>query len=172
MKYFFVLLLICLSWGCTSDERLVQQAQQSLETQRQQNEMLSRQSLTVVQQSEKLAHTAEKLVEQDALARREILAAHRDVQTEMSKLDDERRELQLSRQREPYLLATFQMLGTTLLCLLPLLLAGMAIRNLQQQPEITAELNELLIAQVQEQVSLLPSAPAVTVSKLEVSKPS
>jgi uncharacterized protein YcfL len=77
--------------GCSEDPRLVQMAQQSVETQRQQNEIIAKQSQAVVAESAKLAETAKVLVEQEAQARSEILAAQRELQTQATVIQNERR---------------------------------------------------------------------------------
>ncbi len=59
-----VMMLISLS-GCSEDPRIYQMAQQSLETQRQQNEMIAKQSQTVAEQSSKLAEASRSLVAED-----------------------------------------------------------------------------------------------------------
>jgi len=151
MKNFLVVLVLVMLGilsGCREDQRLIQMAQQSVETQRQQNEMIARQSQSVVVESAKLADTAKALVEQEAQARAEILAAQRELQTQATVIDDERRELMNLRVREPLIAESLKILGGTLLCCLPLALIGLILWPKKDVAEAEAQLNQLLIGEI------------------------
>jgi hypothetical protein len=144
------LALLSLTVGCSSDERLVRHAEQSVATQQQQNVWQARQSEIVAKQSEALAVATRDLVARDAEARSELLSAQREIRTEATKLDAERRDLIALRTREPLVVATLQTLGGLALCLVPLVIAGYVVRELQR-PELGADLvNEFLLTQVAE----------------------
>lgn len=157
--------LLILSGGC-SDERLVRHAEQSVATQQQQNIWQARQSEIVAKQSEALAVATRELVARDAQSRRELLAAEREVRLESVKLDDERRDLQAQRTREPLLVATLQTLGGLALCLVPLSIAGYVVRELQR-PDLGAELvNEFLLNEVSSQHHLsLPESQRLLLTR-------
>lgn len=148
------LALLSLTVGCSSDERLVRQAEQSVATQQQQNIWQARQSEIVAKQSEALAIATRELVARDAQARSELLSAQREVRTEAANLDHERRDLLALRTREPLIVTTLQTLGGLALCLVPLAIAGYVVHELQR-PELGADLvNEFLLTQVVEQPRL------------------
>ena len=153
LRLMLSLSLISLGAGC-SDERLVRHAEQSVATQQQQNIWQARQSEIVAKQSEALAVATRELVAHDAQARSELLTAEREVRQEAAKLDDERRDLTDARSRESLVVATLQTVGGIALCLVPLVIVGYVLRELQR-PDSGAELvNEYLLMEVIEQPQL------------------
>ena len=83
-----VVLIPAVIAGCSRplDERLAEMAQQTVAEQVRQNERMADQSQAVVEESHQLAEAAKELVERDAEARRELIAA----QTELtSKLNEQ-----------------------------------------------------------------------------------
>jgi cbb3-type cytochrome oxidase subunit 3 len=130
-------------------------AQQSLETQRQQNEMIARQSQTVAEQSSKLAEASRSLVAEDAKARNEILAAQRDLQDQATVMEDDRRDLMQLRIREPIIAEAIKSIGGVLLCLVPLSLVGMLLWPQRRGEVDNAVLNRLLLQEFAGTSSLL-----------------
>ena len=74
------------------DQRLVELAQQSTAEQRKQNDRIADQSQAVVEESHQLAEAAKDLVERDAEARRELIAAQAasDIAAQRSASNDSR----------------------------------------------------------------------------------
>lgn len=170
MEKFLVVARVVMLWslsGCREDPRLIQMAQQSLETQRQQNEWIARQSQAVVVESAKLAETAKSLVEQEAKARADILAAQCELQSQAMVIENERRELMDLRVREPVIAETLKLIGSTFLCCLPLALVGLLVWRQPVESEINEEFNQLLIREISGMSSLLSGG--ATQKLLEVS---
>ena len=153
-----IVILSALS-GCSEDPRLIDMAQRSIETQRQQNEWIARQSQAVVEESAKLAETARALVDQDAQARGEILSAQRDLQTQATVIESERRQLMQLRIREPVIAESLKLVGGTLLCCVPLAIVGMLLWPKQQTTQEVADLNRLLIRELSGTSSLFLGGP-------------
>jgi hypothetical protein len=145
--------------GRAPDERLADLAQQSMVEQRKQNDRMADQSQAVVEESHQLAETAKALVEHDAEARRELIAAQQDLTTQLNgqqsaiytgheQLEQDRREIAEHRHRDPIVAAVIQNFGLTLACLLPLLVAVFVIRKMQSQEPDHAAVAELLILEM------------------------
>jgi outer membrane lipoprotein-sorting protein len=145
--------------GRSPDERLADFAQQSMAEQRKQNDRMADQSQAVVEESHQLAETAKALVEHDAEARRELIAAQQDLTTQLNgqqsaiytgheQLEQDRREIAEHRHRDPIVAAVIQNFGLTLACLLPLLVAVFVIRKMQSQEPDHAAVAELLILEM------------------------
>ena len=88
--------------GCSpTDERLVEFAERSVETQRQQNQYLAEQSAAVVKESHALATGAQQLVSRDAQARQEMIQSqaklHEQVHEERVGVDRQREALEEER---------------------------------------------------------------------------
>ncbi len=152
------LLLLGVVGGCGSspDERLADLAQQSMTEQRKQNDRMADQSQAVVEGSHQLAETAKQLVEHDAEARRELIAAQQEltsqlngqqsaIQTGHQQLEQDRREIAEQRHREPIIAAMMQDFGLFIACLLPLVVAVFVIRQMQSQEPDHAAVAELLV---------------------------
>lgn len=151
--------------GCSEDPRIYQMAQQSLETQRQQNEMIARQSQIVAEQSSKLAEASRSLVAEDAKARGVILAAQRDLQDQTTELENERRQLMQLRIREPIIAEAINVIGGTFLCLIPLALVGLMLWPQHNAQAEAALLTQLMIQEFAGTSSLLlnkPTSPNLT----------
>src|SRR3954466_16325846 len=131
--------------GCDSnDERLARYAQRATEQQARQNERIAQQSEAVARQSQELASAAHQLVEQDAVARRELLDAHAKLQaphqSERSALARRRDELEGERKafaqasvRDPIIARALLTAALALAALLPLLVTVYALRRLPEQ---------------------------------------
>ena len=128
--------------GCESeDRRLVEYAQRATEQQARQNERIAQQSESVAQQSLELASATQKLVEQDAVARRELIQAqnqlHEQNHVERSALDRQREQIHAEQKsalaaavRDPVVAQAIITSGLFLAALLPLLVTVYAIRRL------------------------------------------
>ncbi len=110
--------------GCDKNEnaRLAQMADEHLQRQAEQNRQMT-------ELHREVAEGSRQLVEADAKARQEMVAAQRQLQTEHAKvgqqrdaLENERREIALQRHREPIIAAAVLNVGLLLACLLPLML--------------------------------------------------
>lgn len=168
--------------GCSTDpdERLARFAEQSVATQKEQNQMLARQSEAVIRENQRVTEAAQALVEKDATARQEMVAAQRQlseqfhaersgIDRERAGLEAERREIAAQRQRDPVVAEAVHIVGMLLLCLTPLALAAYALYRLDRGRGDGEELGELLIAELaSDSPRLLPSPllrPAVLGSR-------
>jgi hypothetical protein len=155
------LLMLGVVGGCgrSPDERLADFAQQSMAEQRKQNDRIADQSQAVVEESHQLAETAKELVEHDAEARRELIAAQQELTSQLNgqqsaiytgheQLEHDRREIAEQRHRDPIIAAVIQNIGLTLACLLPLLVAMFVFWQIQSQEPDHAAVAELLILEM------------------------
>ena len=168
---------LLLAAGCADsrDEQFRQLAQQTIRQQAAQNERLA-------EQSKQIAEASKHLVENDAKARKEMIAAHAMLQIELqtertninrqlSELESERREIARQRGRDPVIAMAISGIGLTLACLLPLLLAGYVIYSLNRSSDDSDALSEMLVMDiVAEKPKLLPIASR-SVAALEHSPP-
>ena len=151
------------------DQRLAEFAQQTMTEQGRQNDRMADQSQAVVEESHQLAEAAKELVEHDAEARRELIAAQTELTTQLNEqqsaiytghdqLEQDRREIAEQRHRDPIVAAVIQNFGLVLACLLPLLVAVFVIRQMQSQEPDHAAVAELLTLELtSEEPRLLPS---------------
>jgi hypothetical protein len=178
----FLALLILGVSGCgrPPDERLADFAQQSMAEQRKQNDRIADQSQAVVEESHQLAETAKALVEHDAEARRELIAAQTEMTSQLNeqqsaiqlghqRLEQDRREIAEQRHRDPIVAAVIQDFGLAIACLLPLLVAVLVIRQMHSQEPDHAAIVELLTLELtSEEPRLLAGA---TVTRRALSSP-
>lgn len=146
--------------GCESrDERLVSFAERSVESQQRQNEIIGRHSEQVVLESRALAEAAKEVVAADAQARLELISAQREMsqgwQAELSGVNRQRDELERERRtiadqrfRDPMIAAAVQTIGLLLVCLLPLVVAAYALRQLNQPVDDGGQLGDLLMEEL------------------------
>ena len=152
-----VAMLLAAFAGCSrpSDERLAEMAQQTVAEQARQNDRMADQSEAIVEESHQLAVAAKELVQRDAEARRELIAAQQQLTTQLNEqqsaiytgrdqLEQDRREIAQQRNREPIVAAVIQNFGLVIACLLPLLVAVLVIRQMQSQEPDHAAVAELL----------------------------
>ena len=169
---FAAVLLLATVGGCGSspDERLADLAQQTMTEQRKQNDRMADQSQAVVEESHQLAETAKALVEHDAEARRELIAAQQELTSQLNgqqsaiytgheQLEQDRREIAQQRHRDPIIAAVIQNFGLLIACLLPLLVAVLVIRQMQSQEPDHAAVAELLTLELTSEEPLLLPAP-------------
>ena len=168
------LLLLGVVGGCGSspDERLADLAQQTMTEQRKQNDRMADQSQAVVAESHQLAETAKQLVEHDAEARREMIAAQQELTSQLNRqqsaihtghqqLEQDRREIAEQRHRDPIIAAVIQDFGLFIACLLPLVVAVFVIRQMQSQELDHAAVAELLVLELTaDEPRLLPGLMA------------
>jgi hypothetical protein len=176
------LLMLGVVGGCgrSPDERLADFAQQSMAEQRKQNDRIADQSQAVVEESHQLAETAKALVEHDAEARRELIAAQQELTSQLNgqqsaihtghqQLEHDRREIAEQRHRDPIIAAVIQNFGLAIACLLPLLVAVFVIRQMHSQEPDHAAIVELLTLELtSEEPRLLAGA---TVTRRALSSP-
>ena len=152
------LLMLGVVGGCGSspDERLAELAQQSMSEQRKQNDRMADQSQAVVAESHQLAEAAKEMVEHDAEARRELIAAQQELTSQLieqqsaiytghEQLEQDRCEIAEQRHRDPIIAAVIQDFGLFIACLLPLVVAVFVIRQMQSQEPDHAAVAELLV---------------------------
>lgn len=151
------LLSLTLIASCESPDRgLADYAQRATGQQARQNEHIARQSEAVARQSHEVVTAAEKLVEQDAAARRELIAAQDKLQernqTAQLALDRQRAEVQAQQDaarqaevREPVFAEAIITGAMILAALLPLLVTAYALSRFPQQEEAADLLTSALL---------------------------
>jgi hypothetical protein len=155
------LLLLATIGGCgrSPDERLADFAERTMSEQIKQNDRMADQSQAVVEESHQLAETAKELVEHDAEARRELIAAQQELTSQLNgqqsaiytgheQLEQDRREIAEQRHRDPIIAAVIQDFGLFIACLLPLVVAVFVIRQMQSQEPDHAAVAELLVLEL------------------------
>jgi hypothetical protein len=159
-----LLLLLLTVIGCSDspdmrDQRLAEFAEQAVKEQARQNDRMADQSQAVVEESHQLAETAKALVEHDAEARRELIAAQQELTSQLNgqqstvdagrdQLEQDRREIAEQRHRDPIVAAVIQDFGLIIACLLPLVVAVFVIRQMQSQEPDHATVAELLVLEL------------------------
>lgn len=154
-----LLLTTIVGCGRSPDERLADFAQQTMSEQVRQNDRMADQSQAVVAESHQLAETAKALVERDAEARRELIAAQQELTSQLNgqqsaiytgheQLEQDRREIAEQRHRDPIIAAVIQDFGLFIACLLPLVVAVFVIRQMQSQEPDHAAVAELLVLEL------------------------
>lgn len=145
-----ILLSIVLLSGCRSEsERVADIATQAMREQASQNEEMAR-------LNREIADAARHLVEADSQSRRELLAAYEQFVTQRDALEQERRQIAATRIRDSLLAPVLWHLGTMALCMLPIALVILVIRQrLPSEPEL---INEVLIEDMLSEAPRLISA--------------
>ena len=132
--------------GCGNSEngRLAEMAERNLERQ-------AAQEARNAELQREVAEGTKLLVEADAMARKEIIGLHRDVQferTEIGKqrdqLESDRREIAAARNRDPIVSESIKVVGLILACAVPLLIALQVLRRRDEPDEHTAMAEILL----------------------------
>jgi len=151
--------------GCDKDETLAEFAQQAAGEQARQNERMAAQTEAVVAESHELAEAARQLVEQDAQARRELIAAEERMAERMTvertQLDHERREIARQRHRDPIVAEAVRASGVLLACVAPLVIALLVLRSMSSQEPDHAAVAELLVQEVTSEQPVLLPAPVL-----------
>ncbi len=159
--------------GCESeDERLAEYAQQASAQQARQNEHIAAQAQEVSRHSQVLTAATHDLVEQDAMARRELLQAQHTwqqvQQQEQVNLDQQRQQVAMERQaatvaavRDPVVAQAVLNAGLVLAALVPLIVTVYALHRLPQTQPADEILGDALLA------SWLERQPADSVASSE-----
>ena len=169
---------LTLAIGCESrDARLANYAERAREQQVRQNERMAEQSQAVVQHSDRLTSAAQRLVEQDACARRELLQASQQLSqqhhAERAALNRQQAQLVMDRQsaaaaalRQPLVAEAVLTAGLALAVLLPLLVTAYALGKLpDKEPAeqlLVEQLWEELISERAADHVSAPTFPALT----------
>ena len=82
-------------------------------------------------------------------------------------MEQERRDIAAQRHRDPIVAQTISVVGLTLACLLPLLLAGYVIYALNRSSDDNDALSELLIMEMTADQPLLLPSSLTTVAAIE-----
>ena len=141
------------------DQRLAEFARQSMAEQQKQNSRIADQSKAVVDESHQLAQAAKELVNLDAQARRELLAAQSELTSQLAQqqsvvdakrdeLEQERREIAGRRNRDPIIASAIKHTALILGCLAPLAVCAFVIRQMQAQEPDHAAVAELLVQEL------------------------
>lgn len=139
-------ILVLAASGCRDDEnkRIAEMAERNLERQAQQE-------IRNTELQQQVAEGTKRLVEADAAARETIADIHRDVQAERQtlgaqrdRLEDERRQIAGSRNRESVIAESIKVVGWIVACLVPLLIAIQILRRSDTADE-SAAVAELLL---------------------------
>src|SRR6478672_3096054 len=153
-------LMLIVTSGCESgDARLADYARHATEQQARQNQQIAEQSQSVGRQSQELTSAAHELVEQDAVARRELIQAQDNLQRQLalerSNVDRQREQVAIERSaaviaaiREPIIGQALIAIGWILAALLPLLITAYALRRLPDQSPVDELLTETLIEEL------------------------
>ena len=159
-RHTLLVLLLMMATGCNDDSAEVARvAQQALRQQAEQNQEMARLNREV-------AKSTQRLVEADAEARQEVLAAQRDLQAQQTvvneqrdALEDERRDIAGQRHTESLLAPILATLGAGLLCLLPVGVACLLLWHVNQSeaPDVSSLLIEDALS---ERPKLLIASPA------------
>ena len=158
--------------GCSRApaEQLAEFAQQSMSEQSFQNRRMADQSEAIIEESHQLAEAAKNLVEHDAEARRELIAAQQELTFQLNeqqsaiytgheRLEQDRRDIAEQRHRDPIIAAVIQNIGLVIACLLPLLVAVQVIWQMQSQEPDHAAVAELLTLDLTSEEPLLLPGP-------------
>ena len=146
--------------GCeSSDHRLARMAEETTREQAQQNERLAEQHHEIAQASRQLIEAgAESRAEFHELTQ-DLHAERAEVGRQRDRLEDERKQLATTRQRDPVIANAVLQIGLGLLCLLPLLVCVYVLRAVTSGSgdENPHALTELLVLDItSEQPLLLP----------------
>ena len=156
---------LALALGCsTADDRLRELSEQSVARQADQNKAIAR-------QSQQVAEAAHELVQADARARADLIAAQQSLETslqaERSRLDQQRENLDQDRQalaaakvREPIIANSILSAGLLVALVLPLVICIYLLRTLGTN-DPGQDLGEVLVYELSaSQPMLLPPPPA------------
>ena len=168
--------LMILIAGCDSNQRVAQVATEAADRQARQNEQM-------VRVTDQVAEGSRKLVEADAIARKEIVVVHRDLQAERAtlgnqwnNLEAERQQIAQDRQTVSMLVPVAQAVGGLLLATVVVGFCWSLIHGLRKTNANDSELKELLLREfASDQPSLLPAPgmqPMLVVDKSDPQLPS
>jgi hypothetical protein len=161
--------------GCDRDERLVQATREADQRQAQQNQLIAK-------QSQQVATATRQLIEADAKARHELIAAQAALETKLQDqragldrqhegLEQDRREVAEQRNRDPIVAAAITALGVTVAFLLPLAFCIYLLRAVSSPDIGTDSLAEMLVLEMASEQSTLFPSNAVDQPRLSESSP-
>ena len=172
-----VLATLLMTTGCGEspdmrDQRLVDFARESMTEQRKQNDRIADQAKAVVEESSQLATAAKELVQSDAEARRELIAAQTGLNSQLNdqratvdagrdQLEMERQQIAQQRIRDPMIAAAIQNTGLIIACLLPLVVCIFVIRQMKTQEPDHAAVAELLVSEMTSIRPILLPTPSI-----------
>ena len=158
------LLTLLMTGGCSEspdmrDQRLVDYARDSMTEQRKQNDRIAGQAKAIVEESSQLATAAKEMVQSDAAARRELIAAQTELNSQLNdqratvdaghdQLEMERLQIAQQRFRDPVIAAAIHNTGLIIACLLPLVVCIFVIRQMKTQEPDHAAVAELLVSEM------------------------
>jgi len=146
--------------SCESDDfQRAEFARQVAQQQARQQERLAQQSEAIVKQSQDVTAAAQQLVQQDAVARRELIEAQYKLQQqshlERVSLDGQRQQLDAERKaaataavRDPVIARALGSGGLIVAAMLPLLVTLYALRRLPEQRPMDELLGDTLLASI------------------------
>ena len=151
--------LLLAAAGCEDDKRVVELAREAADRQAEQNRHMAR-------QNEQIAAATRELIEADAKSRQDMVALHRELQSEQAvvsrqrdALEAERRELAQARQRESLLIPVLQGSGGLLVVVAALVFCAFLLAGLRRGEETPEALGELLLEELTaEQPLVIPRA--------------
>jgi hypothetical protein len=138
----------CEDGQAARDQRLNAANQSALQAQRQQNELVAAQSKALADNSQQITAAAQAVLSHEHQIREQLGQQQARIDTGRSELEQERQAIARQRARDPIIAAALQQTGTALLCLLPLLLAFLALRQMQSQEPDYAAVAELLVTEL------------------------
>lgn len=153
-------LLLATACGCDErDQRLAEMAREAANRQAEQNRQMA-------DLQKQVAEGSKRLVEADAQARGEMNALQRDLQQSQSEvgrqrdlLENDRREIASQRHLDPIIASAIMDTGMVLACLLPLLLAGYALRCVFAPGQTDSVVAEVLVREITTDEPLLLPPP-------------
>lgn len=171
------LAVIAATWmlvGCDEDQRYVELAQQSVARQAEQN-------MAMAEQSQRVADASHALVQADAQARAEMVAAQHDLETSLQaersqlnaardQLADDRLQLAEAIQREPLIANALWSAALLIAAILPVILCVYLIR-IMATTDAGQDLGELLVHELAADQSVLLPSQTSQVSRLEQDAP-
>lgn len=163
-----ILLTFAVVTGCDQDERYVRLAQEADRRQAEQNQ-------EIAYQNHRIADATKQLVEADAKARQEMAAQSRDLQAERAEvghqrdaLEADRRKLASQRQWDSLVASAIDNSGLLLVCVLPLLLCLLLLRDLGSgdKEEALGEVLAIELAAKEPSLLLPPNAAPSSAERL------
>lgn len=142
----FTLFLVVFSAGCDEDE-LLELAKRHNLSEQERNRLMA-------ELHGKVAEGSKEMVASDAVARKELVTLHREVQAERAEfgkqrdaLERDRKELAAERKRDSLTASAILTLGTLAACLAPLVICGYLLRTPPSEAD-DSQVAELLLSDV------------------------
>ncbi len=154
------LLVLLTTTACnSSDQQLAEFSERAARRQQLQNETIAKQSEAIIDVNRRSADATKALVDADAAARRELIRAQHqlnsEVHTERANVDRQReqlalehREIAAQRNRDPMIAAAIEGAFLLIACLAPLILVAYALSRLDRGGDAAEELGEILLKEL------------------------